>query len=156
MRRHLLAAACLLAYCHAEAGTIGIDTVSAHVPQRGQDDFNPGAYYRFDNGASFGAYHNSMRRVSAWAGWSWSFGPVSLTAGAITGYQIKHEPVPCADHAPHAACVYTLGDSPGAVAPLVAPSVVFPSLLGVTPRVVVMPGFGRASTAIHLTLEIPL
>lgn len=147
-----LAAASLLAFCtRSEADTLGIDTLSVHLPQQGQDDFNPGAYYRFDNGAGFGAYHNSMRRVSVWVGWSWASGPFAMTLGGITGYQRKNVEVACGPGFTY--CYRAEGASPGAIAPLIAPSVSLPAVLGITPRIVFMPGIRGASNVFHLTLE---
>ena len=72
------------------------ETIGAHVgswhSEPGFNNVNPGAYYRADSGATVGAYRNSIRRVSTYAGWTWSK-PIaegvqaSVTAGVIAGYE---------------------------------------------------------------------
>lgn len=94
----------VLAWVTAAAAVIGAlvlatpvkaETIGAHVgswhSEPGFNNVNPGAYYRDDSGATIGAYRNSIRRVSTYAGWTWSK-PItqgvqaSVTAGVITGY----------------------------------------------------------------------
>ena len=72
------------------------ETIGAHVgswhSEPGYNNVNPGLYLRTDSGATVGAYRNSIRRVSTYAGWTWSK-PIAqgvqatVTAGVITGYE---------------------------------------------------------------------
>ena len=70
-----------------KAGTIGIHVASVHS-QSGYNNFNPGLYYKHDNGATVGTFRNSERRQSFYAAWTWEFFDerLGLTAGAVTGY----------------------------------------------------------------------
>jgi hypothetical protein len=54
---------------------------------------NPGVYLVMPSGLTVGAYHNSYRQVSAYAGWTWQTadGRFGLTAGAAVGY--RHAPL---------------------------------------------------------------
>ena len=77
------------------ATPVKAETIGAHMgswhSEPGFNNVNPGAYYRDDSGATVGAYRNSIRRISTYAGWTWSK-PItqgvqaSVTAGVITGY----------------------------------------------------------------------
>lgn len=79
---------------------IGLHLGSAHVPAGDYNDFNPGAYVANAEGYVAGGYYNSQQRLSLYAGRTLPiYGPVSVTLGAVTGYDY------------------------GPVAPLVAPSV---------------------------------
>ena len=71
----------------AHAGTLGLHIGSQHFPAQEYNNFNPGAYYIHDNGATVGTYYNSERRQSVYAGWTWDSGPWRLQVGAITGYE---------------------------------------------------------------------
>lgn len=71
----------------AHAGTLGVHIGSQHFPAQHYNNFNPGAYYIHDNGATVGTYYNSERRQSVYAGWTWDSGPWRLQVGAITGYE---------------------------------------------------------------------
>ena len=90
----LLAAAMLATSAHAD--TIGLHIASWHS-QPGMNNVNPGQYYRTDAGWTAGGYCNSESRserfpdaqqckVAAYAGRSFEVGPLTLTAGVITGY----------------------------------------------------------------------
>jgi hypothetical protein len=80
------AALALVSPC-AQADTVGLHLASVHVPQRHFNNTNPGLYYRNDAGWTAGGYRNSLRRTSAYAGYTWEYGVLGLTAGAVTGYQ---------------------------------------------------------------------
>lgn len=97
MQKLAAAAAVALAFVvgAAHAGTIGLHLVSYH-PEHPHDrprynDLNLGAYYRANAGWQVGAYYNSQRRPSVYAGLAWSYdaGPASvgLLAGLVTGYR---------------------------------------------------------------------
>ena len=113
----------------ANAGTLGLHIGSQHFPAQQYNNFNPGAYYIHDNGATVGTYYNSERRQSVYAGWTWDSGPWRLQVGAITGYERS------------------------AVLPMVVPSVA----LGHGFRLVVLPKVERdGSAVIHLMWETKL
>ena len=95
MRGKIVAIVLALVAGAARADTIGLHLGSYH-PQHPADrprynDLNLGAYYRADDGWQVGAYFNSIRRPSVYAGWTWSHdvGAVSvgLLAGLVTGYR---------------------------------------------------------------------
>ena len=113
----------------AHAGTLGVHIGSQHFPAQDYNNFNPGAYYIHDNGATVGTYYNSERRQSVYAGWTWDSGPWRLQVGAITGYERR------------------------AVLPLIAPSVA----LGYGFRLTALPKVERdGSAVIHLMWETKL
>lgn len=63
---------------------VGLHVASVHLPEReGMNDVNPGAYVILENGATLGAYRNTLRQPSVYAGVTWSRGPFSLTAGVM-------------------------------------------------------------------------
>jgi hypothetical protein len=88
-----LAAAALFAPQHAVAGTFGVHLGSVHFPQRDFNNANPGLYYRSDFGWTTGAYRNSLRRSSAYAGLTWQWDRLALTAGGVTGYADGVQPL---------------------------------------------------------------
>ncbi|AKJ28770.1 hypothetical protein AAW51_2079 [Caldimonas brevitalea] len=74
--------------------TFGLHVASKHVPQRDQSNVNPGLYAITDSGWTVGGYRNSWRKLSVYAGKTWTLaeaGPVSLdlTLGAVTGYRTQ-------------------------------------------------------------------
>jgi len=71
----------------AQADTVGLHLASVHVPQRHFNNTNPGLYYRSDAGWTTGGYRNSLRHTSVYAGYTWEYSALGLTAGAVTGYQ---------------------------------------------------------------------
>ena len=113
----------------AHAGTLGVHIGSHHFPAQQYNNFNPGAYYIHDNGATVGTYYNSERRQSVYAGWTWDSGPWRLQVGAITGYERS------------------------AVLPMVVPSVA----IGYGFRLTVLPKVERdGSAVIHFMWETKL
>ncbi len=114
----------------ATAGTLGAHVTSLHFPQSDFNNFNPGLYYRSDDGWTAGAYRNSLRRGSVYGGYTWESGRLGLTAGGITGY----------GHG---------------VLPLLVPSVVVLSYQGVKARVAYIPRVEKriGSHVLHLMLE---
>ena len=114
----------------AAAGTLGVHLASHHFPQSEFNNFNPGLYYRSDAGWTAGAYRNSLRRGSAYAGYTWQRGAIGLTAGGITGY----------GHG---------------VLPLLVPSLALFTHQGVTARVAYIPRVEKriGSHVLHLMLE---
>ena len=76
----------------ASAQVIGAHLGSYHDPDPGNlaNNVNPGAYIRFDNGLTAGAYKNSLKRDSAYIGYtSQEWGRVSVTAGIVSGYRTE-------------------------------------------------------------------
>lgn len=65
---------------------IGLHIGTYHFDRsKDYNEFNPGVYALCD-GWTAGAYHNSERRVSVYAGRTFDVGPVDVTLGAVTGY----------------------------------------------------------------------
>jgi len=86
-----IAAVALCAIPPAMAQTVGIHAASKHLPAyEWQNNANPGAYVRFDSGATVGAFRNTLRRTTVYAGWTWTdvVGPVDVMAAAATGYRV--------------------------------------------------------------------
>jgi len=173
----LIACCCVYALFNTvQAQTIGVHTWSIHAPQHSQNNTNPGLYLAH-NGWEIGAYRNSWERTTVYAGYEFNlmdnqYGELGIQIGAGTGYQEK-----CTD-----SYTYTPGKvetkknaggqvktttpditthtqtcsgySRGAVTPLGAFSYKSPvAFMGLTPRVQVLPGFGKHSSVLHLTFE---
>lgn len=69
----------------------GLHLGSQHYPGNGLNNFNPGAFYRSASGWTTGAYYNSLRKPTVYAGrhWDWTLSPsirAGVTAGLGTGY----------------------------------------------------------------------
>lgn len=92
----LVAALVFLAARPAQAQTLGLHVATWH-DRSGYNNINPGVYVRTDSGFTAGAYRNSIRKPSVHAGYTWakptSFGDISLTAGAVTGYDRPLQPL---------------------------------------------------------------
>lgn len=86
------AALALLAPC-ARADTFGLHIASVHMPAHNFNNFNPGVYYRNDEGWTAGGYYNSLRRVSVYAGYTWQYRALGLTVGGATGYEAPIQPL---------------------------------------------------------------
>lgn len=76
----------------ADAQTIGLHLGSKHSAA-GYNNVNPGLYLRSADGWTAGAYRNSVRRTSVYAGWTGGIDITSgvraeVTAGFITGYPV--------------------------------------------------------------------
>jgi hypothetical protein len=134
--------------------TIGLHLVSVHVPGAGLQDINPGIYVYDRAGFTAGVFRNSVDRTSVYAGWSYDVTPFKFTVGAITGYQrrrictqVMTASGPVADCAPYG------GGTTHPISPFVSPSVALPSVLGIVPRISVMPAWLGGSTAFHLSVE---
>jgi hypothetical protein len=142
------------------AQTMGLHVASVHLPAGdGMNNANPGLYARWHNGATVGAYYNSLRRVSLYAGWTIEQGPFALTVGLVSGYQKKREARECSPSEREAFgasvwCWTESGNTSGAVGPLLAPSVRLPVVLGITPRLTVLPKISaKGHTVLHLSME---
>lgn len=93
MRAVRLTALALALACSGAGAELLPETVGAHVASwhvhEGFNNVNPGLYARWDSGLTMGAYWNSERAMSAYAGWTFSFQEdrYALTVGAVSGYQ---------------------------------------------------------------------
>lgn len=135
---------------------LGVHVGTRHFPERAHlRDVNPGLYAISPGGWVAGACRNSLGRTSVYGGKVWSWGPASLTLGAISGYRRRptiHEAV-CSDSA------YTYCDRwdtgvKTELTLLLAPSIALPSIAGVTPRISYLPSYGQLkSQALHLSAE---
>jgi hypothetical protein len=162
----------------AEGLTVGLHTISAHIPQHAQNNVNPGAYLRTANGVELGLYRNSWRRPSLYVSQqfdlvSGSYGSLSLQAGLVSGYQKRCEvtqtTIPGATHVEHRddGSTVTTRDPPtinthteckgfsrGAITALAGFSYLPPmAFMGITPRVQFLPPLGKSGALIHLTVE---
>lgn len=135
--------------------TIGLHIASVHYPSDEMHDFNPGIYVVTPGGWAAGTYYNSVHRMSVYGGHVWTWGPVSLTGGLIYGYERK--PAVCVTvmtaSGPAQDCGQPGSGTRWPVAPFLSPSVALPSVLGIVPRISLMPGWFGGSTALHLSLE---
>jgi len=136
LQPRLLIAACLAGLGLASfapaacADTIGFHLASKHIPAKRYNNTNPGIYYRTDDDWTAGIYRNSLRRTSAYAGYTFEYGRFGVTAGGVTGY----------DHA---------------VQPLFVPTVSLFTVQGVTARVAFIPRVEKriGSHVLHLMVE---
>ena len=137
--------------------TIGLHIGSVHLPQADYlSDVNPGIYVRHDNGITAGVYRNSFNRMSVYGGYTFSHGPFDLTVGLISGYQYRPTPVACdpVTQPGWTDCWKDLGGTSSRIAPLVAPSVRLPALIGITPRLTFLPKLNaKGHNTFHLSVE---
>jgi len=114
--------------------SIGVHLASYHFPQNDFENVNPGLSVRLHNGATFGAYRNSIGRLSAYAGWTWDtdfhgWRP-AITAGVVTGYERAD------------------------VMPLLVPSISTPAVDGFRARFTFVPQIEKGgASAVHLSIE---
>lgn len=157
--KKLLAPLLILASSLAAGQTVGIDIGSIHVPKRaGQENFNPGVYYVSEDGLTAGIYQNTIKRTSLLLGITLEHGPWDLMVGVVSGYQRKTFIGVCDDGVkignPHNPCYR--GNSPGFFSPAVSAGYRIPiEVLGVSPRVSVVPGFRGSSWCLHGSVEKP-
>jgi hypothetical protein len=134
MKKYLIAMAAALALAvHADTKieAIGVHIGSHHVPARDFQNANPGAYARWTNGMTLGAYYNSERHMSMYAGYTYQHGPFAVTAGLITGYERRP------------------------VMPMIVPSVRLVEQGSVSLRLAVLPKLEkRGATVFHVMLEV--
>lgn len=131
LRPLVFALAALTLAMPAEAGTIGFHVGSHHMPEKNYNNFNPGMYYRTDEGWTVGAYRNSLSKNSVYAGYTWKFfGFLEVTTAGVTGYF-------------------------DAVQPLLVPSISLFTYRGVTPRLAYIPQVEKkiGSHVFHLMVE---
>ncbi len=160
--RHLIALGAVAFACAVQAQTtVGLHLVSLHVPQRNYSNVTPGIYFRTQDGLTAGLLHNSDRRLGVYVGLTidQEDGPFSLTGGVIYGYQrhpvdCKHIKVFDGYKRPHVQdfCGASNG-SPGALAPMLTPSVRFKEVWGLTPRLAFVPPWFGGSAAFTFMIE---
>lgn len=122
----------------ADELTVGLHLASHHFPERSyQNNTNPGIYVRTESGWTGGIYYNTLKRTSVYGGYTVEAGPFALTAGVVSGYQLKDG----------------YGVSHAYLTPFISPSVALPTVLGVTPRLAIIPGTGKTSNVLHLSVE---
>lgn len=133
MRTALIFAALLIA-SSAQAGTVGLHVGSAHLPDRGQNNVNPGIYVR-EGGWQVGSYLNSYRKRTVYVAYAWQLGEgYELFTGGATGYRNVWHPT--------------------AIAPVVAFSKPLPvRFLGMQPRLTFMIPTPKTSAVAHLSVE---
>lgn len=167
-----LAYAALASDCRASELTVGLHTVSAHLPaQPGQNNQNFGGYIRTDD-FQVGVYHNTHERTTAYAAAIIPVGPIEVLVGAATGYQkkcqaelyetgtyVKETILPDGSRRVEKGKTFEerercVGHSRGALAPLLVLSWAPPvQLLGAQPRVMVVPPTHKAGAVVHLSVE---
>lgn len=64
---------------------VGVHTISVHR-DKGYKTATPGIYFRTQEGWTAGVLRNSEGRAGAYAGRTFEYGRLALTAGVITGY----------------------------------------------------------------------
>jgi hypothetical protein len=148
---------------------VGVHMASIHAPAHdGQNNTNPGLYFRSDSGVTAGFYRNTHRRTSVYLGRNFKFGPLDVGVGVVSGYQ-KH----CTDYMVKTGSYTTVEKVPGGTitstypvfetrqtcsgfsrgyfTPMVAPSYRLPfSVLGASPRIFFMPA---KKSVLHLSIE---
>lgn len=112
---------------------VGVHVGSQHFPKQDFNNFNPGVYVQFEAAETAwvaGAYYNSERRPTVYAGWNYSVTPwLDVTLGGATGYRWP-------------------------VTPAIIPSVHFPVTDNVHARVAFIPRFEKSgSNVVHLAME---
>lgn len=114
----------------ASADTVGVHLGSLHIPAKGYNNSNPGLYVRLDSGWTGGLYRNSLRKNSVYAGYTWTHGAFSVTAGGVTGYFETLQP-------------------------LLVPSFALFTYQGITPRIAFIPRVEKKIGAhvLHLMVE---
>ena len=132
-------AACLSSVGHA--AIFGVHMGSAHYPGGSyQNNFNPGVYLRTEDGITVGAYYNTLRRASVYAGYTYQYGPFGLLGGVVTGYQ------------PKLINGLTYGQGK-ALTPMLALSLQLPAMGGFKPMVMLVPPFQSSPAVLHLAFE---
>lgn len=101
----------------------GVHLGTYHTNREGsRQEFNPGAWAVCD-GVTAGGYLNSRNKASFYAGYTMTFGPVDVTAGAVSGY--------------------------GKPSPLLVPSIGLPH----GPRIALVPPHDHRSGGVHFMWE---
>lgn len=113
---------------HAQT-TVGVHLASLHAPAREHNNINPGVYVRSEAGWMAGAYYNSQRRMTVYAGREWALGgPWAVQTALATGY--TYAPI-----VPVVGLTYSIGGGW---------------------RVTALPPTPKSSSLVHLTWETKL
>lgn len=126
---------CGLFESNATAAQFGLHLASVHAPRNGMNNANPGAYIISDKGWTIGAYYNSERRVSAYAGRTLIYNlphdwRVEIALGGVSGYGKRR------------------------LLPVLAPSVSTPAVDGWRVRVAYLPKVEKNGTnVLHLMVQ---
>ena len=156
MKLAALIIAALLPFA-ATAQTVGVHLVSAHLhSDSGQNNDNNGMYLKTDR-LTVGAYRNTIRRTSVYAGWNFHMTDnADAMLGGVSGYQLKRTRRECTDADAAkgwANCWSEDGFSKSAIAPMLVLSYRLPAVQGISPRLSFMPGIKGASPVVHLSVE---
>jgi hypothetical protein len=173
----LVLAACLMLAAGKEARceglTVGLHTLSAHVPQHNQYNQNFGIYLRSGSGIETGWYINSFKRNGLYLTQELEVlktvaGKLGIQGGIVYGYArrctswIEARQQPAGKHHDEQPTEYVRttqcqGFSRGAITPMAGFTYTAPvTVLGVTPRIQFVPSFKGHSSVFHLTLEASL
>jgi hypothetical protein len=156
----------------AEGITVGLHTISAHIPQRTQSNVNPGAYLRTASGVEGGFYRNSWRRPSLYVSQqfdlvSGSYGSLGVQVGLVSGYQkrctvtqtttgevVDSKTITTDIPAQTNTRTECSGFSRGAITPLAGFAYASPvEVMGFRPRVQFVPPITKSRAVFHLTIE---
>ena len=150
---------------------MGLHLHSAHFPAKdSHQNRNRGLYVRGDS-YQLGYYVNTYDRDTFYAAYVHKLGPVDLLAGVASGYQRKcnsytvqtgeqlHITKHKGEYSKTTTPVYEqrescAGFSRSVLTPMAGLSIASPvSVLGATPVLFVAPGFGRAASVLHLSVQ---
>lgn len=141
MKSRLILVLAAMAASSAHATTFGLHLGSIHAPSESyQKNFNPGVYVRTDEGITAGVYHNTLGRVTVYAGGTLEYGPFGVMAGVATGYK------------PKVIDGKTYG-SGRALTPVLAFSLSLPVIATITPKLIYIPAFEKSPAVFHLAIE---
>lgn len=154
---------------HADT-TVGVHLWSKHIPAHAyQNNDNMGLYARVDN-VQVGVYKNTLNRYTAYAGYVQPIGPVDVMVGVASGYKTHcttHSVVepeklekrlagqerPLQGAKTVSSWEECYGFSKHRLTPTMAVSYAAPEVLGATPRIWLLPGLGKGSSVVHLSME---
>lgn len=89
----LLLLASFSAFAEGPVEAMGVHLFSRHDPNRGENQYNPGLYVRFQHGITVGQYTNSLAKETTYAGWTTpEWYRMRMSFIAATGYK-KKDPV---------------------------------------------------------------
>lgn len=147
-----------------ESMIIGIHLGSIHVPQRDQNNVNPGIYFQTESNWIGGVYYNSLKRTSVYFGKAFEHRvepfTLGIIIGGVTGYEDKGDRTTCWTEeriGPHdlkrqqmyCQTTHDKGWASHKIMPMGAPYIKFqPFKLTIIPAV-----SGKHSTVLHLSIE---
>ncbi|WP_395057403.1 hypothetical protein [Polaromonas sp.] len=141
MKSNLILVLVAMAASSAQATTFGLHLGSVHSPSESyQNNVNPGVYVRTDEGITAGMYHNTLGRVTVYAGATLEYGPFGVMAGVATGYK------------PKVIDGRTYGQG-HTLTPVLAFSLSLPAIATITPKLIFIPAFQKGPAVFHLAIE---